>query len=125
MAIVTVHGQRNRGSRQMTAFKSLRSRNSGSPSMRWQGRLPNVFAERTLKNRGIDLDLDAARPTVKNVAPDSQFEKMGVKVDDIIDEVNRKPVDTLVQINRSLRSRNKVELKIVRDGESIKLDSPK
>ena len=53
------------------------------------------------------------------------FEKMGVKVGDIIDEVNRKPVDTLVQINRSLRSRNKVELKIVRDGESIKLDSPK
>ena len=95
--------------------------------MRWQGRLPNVFAERTLKNRGIDLDLDldAARPTVKNVAPDSQFEKMGVKVGNIIDEVNRKPVDTLVQINRSLRSRNKVELKIVRDGESIKLDSPK
>jgi len=91
--------------------------------MRWQGRLPNVFAERTLKNRSIDLD--AARPTVKNVAPDSQFEKMGVKVGDIIDEVNRKPVDTLVQINRSLRSRNKVELKIVRDGESIKLDSPK
>ena len=50
---------------------------------------------------------------------------MGVKVGDIIDEVNRKPVDTLVEINRSLRSRNKVELKIVRDGESIKLDSPK
>ena len=53
------------------------------------------------------------------------LKKWGVKVSDIIDEVNRKPVDTLVQINRSLRSRNKVELKIVRDGESIKLDSPK
>ena len=86
---------------------------------------PYSWPLRTLENRGLTLVPDAARPTVKNVAPDSQFDEMGVKVGDIIEKVNRLPVDTLDQINRRLQIRNRVEMNIVRDGESITLDSSK
>lgn len=109
---------------QMQAFKNLRSRNRNPRAVQLMGRL-NQVPGRTLENRGVGLDSKAARPTVETVASDSFFEKMGVKVGDIIDEVNGKPVDTLVQINRALRTSGKIALTIVRNGKSIQLDSNK
>jgi serine protease Do len=71
------------------------------------------------------LDEDTKGVLVPNVMENSAAEKAGVKVNDVILEVNGEPVETVVELQNRismLRPGTKVELTIWRDGRKRQID---
>lgn len=105
---------------QMKVFRAKVQRKSGNLQMLLGGKQKK---NKTLAARGATLDPKADRLTVQEITPDSELAQMGVMVGDIFDEINGKPVDTLVQINRILEGDEKLVLSVLRDGKSIQLET--
>ena len=107
---------------QMELFRAQRGEKTKSHSVEDSiSRAPVV--KKQISERGLQLDANADRPTVKTVEPGSSFEKMGLKIGDIIIKVDGVSVHPQVQINRVLQAKNEFVLTVIRDGKAVQLES--
>jgi membrane-associated protease RseP (regulator of RpoE activity) len=75
---------------------------------------------------GIQISPDPEKLVIGSVVPESRAEKIGLKVGDVIDKVNDKPVKDVEGLREVLSdSKGPIEVMIVRDGRSQKLEEKK
>jgi hypothetical protein len=75
---------------------------------------------------GIQIALDPEKLVVGSVAPESRGEKIGLKVGDVIDKIDDKPVKEIEGLREALSAaKGPIEMLVVRDGKEMKLQEKK
>jgi S1-C subfamily serine protease len=75
---------------------------------------------------GIQIARDPEKLVVGSVVPESRAEKIGIKVGDVIDKVDGKPVTEIEGLREALSAaKGPIEVLVVRDGKEMKLQEEK
>ncbi len=75
---------------------------------------------------GIQVSPDPEKLVIGSVVPESRAEKIGLKVGDVIDKVNDKPVKDVEGLREVLSdSKGPIEVTVVREGKGMKLEEKK
>ena len=75
---------------------------------------------------GIQIARDPEKLVVGSVVPDSRAEKIGIKVGDVIDKIDDKPVKEIESLREALSAaKGPIEVLVVRDGKELKLQEKK
>ena len=75
---------------------------------------------------GIQISPDLEKLVVGSVVPESRAEKIGIKVGDVIDNVDDKPVKDVESLREALSAaKGPIEVTVVREGKEMKLQEKK
>ena len=75
---------------------------------------------------GIQIARDPEKVVVGSVVPESRAEKIGLKVGDVIDKIDDKPVKEIESLREALSAaKGPIEMLVVRDGKEMKLQEEK
>src|SRR6185436_4560853 len=75
---------------------------------------------------GIQIARDPEKVVVGSVVPESRAEKIGLKVGDVIDKIDDKPVKEIESLREALSAaKGPIEVLVVRDGKEMKLQEEK